>query len=227
MAGTLTSIGTNSGSTGATLAIASTSAAVAAHGTILVCVAEDNTAGIGGSVADAVGNTYVPITGKALNNANTNGFVRAFVATDVIALPIHSAITYTRQTSGVNAVIDATQVTGFTGVATLDSAVTATASGTGTSISVTSGAPSVANELMVGIVGSQSTSFGQEASPLAWSAPPSDTNSTVSHLSGGNRINTGTSAMTYAPTQTSSVWAAIIIGFKGVVSNKGRFFGLF
>jgi uncharacterized protein (TIGR02217 family) len=203
---------------GATLAISGT--AVPTGALIVVIVAEANTTGPGGSVADAVGNTYVSGPSVEMNGSASNGFIQLYYVTSAIALTSGNAITYTKAVSGSNAGITAFYATG---ASPLDSGATATAVGSSSTPSVTSGSPSIAGDLFVAAVGYNSGTAVTFTQDGTWPTPsllaqyyasPSGSNPGPT-LGMGTRVNAGVGTERYAPTLSSThAWAALVVAFK-------------
>ncbi len=231
MAIAVTTIGTaidNVGS-GATLAITVPGGGVPSGALIVVAAGEGLLASYstGGSMTDTAGNTYTQITHT---NIPVGDFAEVFYAKNVTALSSGNSITFTKQTSGDEAVLSAFYATGIDTSGPLDTAVTATATGTSSTPSVTSGTPAIAGELFVACLISQSnTQTYTQDSGNGWAAP-FDTNgfdgtnlgSNVVWVAGGNQVNSGTGTKTFAPTMSILArWAAIVVGFKAAASNTG------
>lgn len=211
MAVAVTDIGTADSFIAATVTIASVTVPVGAS--IVVCVTEGgNSGGLGGSVTDGT-NTYTAVVGANYNNDTTQGFSRIFVKDNAAAIS-NATITYTKKNNNANTCISAFYVTGTGGI---DTAVTASATGNSSTPSVTGGAPTGANEAIVGWVGGNfGLALTQDSTNGAYAAPPDlNENQNSAHSIGGNIIYTGTSARTYAPTTAAgAVWAALMVAFK-------------
>lgn len=220
MAIVVTNIGTIQQAAGASAAVTVPASGVPAGALVIVIAGEDSLTP-GGSVADTAGNTY----SVGASKANVSGFGRIFYAWNVAALVSGNSITYTKQTSGDKVAVSACYATGIqTTSDPIDGAFTATASGSSTSPSVTSGTAAVSGELVVGAsvaLGRDIDTFTQDA---AYSTPPTAINNagagSVNPLvAGGNLVNAGTGAKTYAPTITSRPWSALIVAFAATASD--------
>lgn len=184
-------------------------------------------------MADTNNPTYTLAgTAQFNNNIIANGFGQNFFVPGAAALVSGNNITYTKSVTGSRTGAIFTYVTGLdTTGAVLDTAVTATATGTGTSPSVTSGIPTIVGELFIGcITASDITStaivFTQDTGN-GWAAPPNAASVTgvgppafSLREAGGNQVNSGIGALTFAPTLGSSLpWAAFVFGFKAPATN--------
>lgn len=215
MSVTVTNIGTNTGSTIATVAITVGAGGVPLGSRVIVCVADSSVSALGGSVADTGGNTYTRLTGADNNNVTTNGFGAIFSAPVTTALVNTNTITYTL------ALTAAAAVTAFyiqsLGV---DAAITTVTTGSSTAPSVTGGTPAGSGEFWVGAVsdtGPGTETFTQDATNAAWTTPPIRVGiaTTGPTIAGGAITSNLRTALTYAPTLgTTHPWAAMIVGFK-------------
>lgn len=201
--GTPTSLGTGTNSAGGTIILSTVTAPVGSM--VVVLVAEANTAA--GSVTDSAGNTY---TLAKLINGNPNAQI--FYSSGIAALA-SGTITYTKAASGSNVVISAFYITGAA-ASPLDLATTGT-TGTSTSPSITSAAPAVVNELFV-----TATQWAVASQTLtqdtnhAWAAITLAQGNSLS-ITGGTFVNTGSGALTYAPTiSASETWKQLLVSFK-------------
>lgn len=217
MAISVTTLGTNSNTSGATVAIASLT--IPSGALIFVGSGEGGTNLVGGTVADTPGNTYTQISFKNNNNIGSKGFGQTFYAKNAIALS-SGTITFTKETSGDRAVISGVYATGIDTAAPLDTAVTNTATGSSTAPSVASaGTASQAGNLVIGFAsGNNSVSNFTVNAGNGWSASPdqvaSGTGSTDSQSIGGNQVNAGTGSNTFAVTGPNKEWAAFIAAFS-------------
>lgn len=206
MSFTVTNVGTGTIS-GTSLAI--TVGTTLAIGTeVVVCI---NTGSNGvGTCSDSQSNTYTLIKSQANNNdPNNQGVGGVYHSTLTTALGAADTITYNNISSARFVV----SIFSVTGAGAIDTAVTAASFGASSTPSVTSGAPSVANELFIGIV-TQSNTRGI-VQPGSWTTPPNQ-ESAGGSVGGGNLVNTGTSAETYNPTLSGGAadWAAIIFAYE-------------
>lgn len=211
---TVTAIGHN-GTAGGTSTVTVTGVTVPAGALICVLVEEGLTTTLG-TISDGSSNSYVGISLKQNNNnGGTSGTGNIYYVKNSAALN-NATITYTKAGSG-SACISALYATGIDTVNPLDTAVTATAAGTGTSPSVTSGTPSQAGELFISGVtwpGATGDAFTQD-SGHNWVAPFTYEHTvSFSNCAGGNQVNSGTGTITFAPTIPSHGWAAFVVGFK-------------
>jgi hypothetical protein len=207
----VTSIGTNQNVAGATLTL--TGVTVPAGSLIVVVVAET---GGGGTVADGV-NTYSTATNQV--DAQLTTILTIFFAPN--ATLSAGTITYTKAVSG-----DATNISAFYSSNILtaspqDAAVTASASSTTNTPSVTSGTPAQSGELFVGAVSDTPTTnqtFSQDTTH-GWAAPPNSIQNAGATLllAGGTQVNAGTGTKIFSPTfsggSTPSI-AIAVVGFK-------------
>ena len=154
-------LGTNTGASGATLAI-TTTAAVPAGATIIVIVTEKSTAGTNGSLADGASNTYSTITSGSLAALAADGRGMVFGVTNCKALANGSTITYTRNLSAASCAMTAFYVTGVTGAATFTEAA-ASATGTTGTITVTSGSLGAGRLVIGALMASGSSTAGGSA----------------------------------------------------------------
>ncbi len=209
--GTVTNIGTNANLSGTTVAISNANAK--AGSLIVVACAETNTTGVIGTLADSAGHTYTAVSTIHPNGSNANGSVSIFYCPNCLALS-GGTITYTRNTSGDKASISAFYWTGAATVSPLDTAVTASASGTSATPSVTSGTPTQTNELFVGLcVDNNTVGFTQAA---GWTTPFNSAGGIII-INGAHRTNSALATLTYAPTFPVSVtWCLQVVGFKHV-----------
>ena len=97
MAISITSLGTTSGASGATLALGGCTVPVGAL--IVVCVDENANTASRGTVADDAGNTYTRAIAGNNNAGNANGYGALYYAYNAAALSAQN-ITFTRVTSG-------------------------------------------------------------------------------------------------------------------------------
>jgi hypothetical protein len=196
---------------------------VPAGSTIVVCVAEA-AYNVLDAVADSALNNYAPI----LSVGVPNPFASIYYCANASALVNGNNITFTKGSSTSGAV-SAFYVPGLAG-SPLDVNVSASASGISTPPSVTSGVPVSVGELIIGVVAVASgpgDTFTQDATNAAYAAPPNRDNATsVIEIVGGSVINSGSSALTYAPSITSRRWAALIVGFKTKELSGPDFFGV-
>lgn len=196
----------------------------------LICVfaAEINgTGSFGGSIGDGGANTYTTIAQVFNNGDSSKGWGLLSYVWNSVALTA-ATLVYNKKTSGTNAALAAFYATGIQNVSDpLDALVTATAVGSSSSPSVTSGTPFANGELIVSAVcsfGVLTDSFTQDP---AYASPFDFAHGNAAILAGGNLVDPGLTAKTFAPTITSRPWAAFIVGFKPVpiLGSRGYIFG--
>jgi hypothetical protein len=159
-----------------------------------------------GAVTDTRGNTYTRFL--------TLGGLAVYVSNNSKGILNTNGIAYTK-VDGVSAA----EVTACYSVNTsgffLDTAVTATNTGTNSTPTVTSGTASMRGNLYFGICANDSSrTFTQDAGN-GWASPPSDTGvNNAINLAGGTKTSTGIAAQTFAPTLSgSSPWNVAIFAF--------------
>ena len=220
-----TNIGTAASNSGPTCALTGVNAP--AGSMIVVCVnVDDGTHG--GSCSDSVNGSYTFGTQQLLGGGS-NGYGQFFYFPNSSALS-GATITYTKASSGSYVAMSVFYVTGARSTSPIDTATVATAAGTSTSPSVTSGVPTSQYELMIGFLAFDGNGGGSYTQASGFSTPPNLVSaafpsSLTGVAAGGNELNTSKSAVTFNPTITGSVnyWAAIIFGIipgggAGVVS---------
>src|SRR5258708_3875327 len=108
-------------------------------------------------------------------------------------------ITYTTPGAASAIAMSAFYVVGLDG-STRD--VQGIAGGSSTTPSVTSGVPIGAREFFIGMVSGKllTTSFTQDSTNASWASPPGQISIAAPVLGGGVVLNTGSGALTYAPT---------------------------
>jgi hypothetical protein len=224
-----TNIGTASDVTGAaTVAVTVPVGGVPAGATIFACVGEE-TATVGGSVADSTGNSYARVAGQVNLIGNANG--QLYYAFNVLPLSSGKTVTFTKNTAASNSVLSAFYATStevYNGGDPLDSAVTKSTNGTSGTPTLTSGTPATKNELFVGVLmaqGGSADTFTQDATNAAWATPPVKIRSAAAGndpiIEGGSVKHSSATTLIYAPTITSASWAEIISGFKPPVPYQG------
>jgi hypothetical protein len=196
--------------TGTSISITVPGGGVPAGATLVACIRDNGSSGVIGTMSDSASNSYAKGPNGSQNNAGIIGGA-LFYAYNVAALTSGQSITYT--TTGAS---DALRLVAFyvTGLlersSPLDSAVSNSTFGTSATPSVASGAPSISGELFVACVVTNSTSFTQDSTDAAWATPPD----TQTSLDGGSVINSGTGALTYAPSTANAPWLELIAAFK-------------
>lgn len=205
-----TSIGTNTSTSGPTVAVTVAAGGVPAGALIVVCVGEISGTAVGQSVTDTAGNTYTSYS--ITQFSSLSAFGNLFYAYNVLALSSGNTITYTKDTSGDDVAITAFYATGVLRTGSpADGA--GGASGSGTSPSTTSNLPSASGDLMVGFVavkGPSSDTFTQDAS---FSTPPVRASSSNIYVAGGTLV-IGAGTQAYAPTITSRAYGVMYALFK-------------
>ncbi|HET8921344.1 MAG TPA: hypothetical protein VFN27_16915 [Xanthobacteraceae bacterium] len=209
-------LGQQTGTT-ATLAVTVPAGGVPAGALICVAVAERSTT-IGGSMADSASNPYTQILGEV---ATARGYSALFYAWNAAALAAGQTITWTKQNTTDTGAMTAFYATGIvTDKDPHDSAVDAVATGATTTPSVTSGTPADTGEFIVGILGQTAVSAYTQDTAHGFGTPPvtaSLSNATPAEIDGGSQINSGASAVTFAPTIGSATqWSIGITGFRAI-----------
>lgn len=222
----ITDLNTGSSSSGATAALFSFSS-IPIGSLVVVGVTDASVGSSGGSMTDSGGNTYTSVGATALNGNTANGFAQIFYSRLTAVIPAFGTITYTKKTTGSKAVVSGLAATGSQ-ASPLDTAVTATSSGSGVGASVTSGTPSVPNELLVGWIGGSAAMTKDPAN--GWTSPPLAAQATGATAAdragvGAQQTHGGTSTVIHAPVTGAGVnWANIIVGFKPTVVVGGKLF---
>jgi hypothetical protein len=224
MSVTVTNIGSNSGTAISTLVVTVPAGGVPAKAHIVVCIADNGSSGAGGSVTDTAGNTYLGAgnNGGNIYNVNSAGATKVTAAVfrerTGLALNQNDTITYTLTTGATAADMSAFYVTGLANVGSDNvSFNNTTATGNSATPSVTSGTPRDFGEFCVGIVGAATvvSTFTQDSTNAAWASPPGQISLAGPVLVGGNVVNVGKTALTYAPTfNITDQWAATIVGYQ-------------
>jgi len=186
---------------------------VPAGATIIVAVRESTTTTnpTSGSVTDSAGNSYT-LSGAIVNTAGRTGI---WYCQNCLTIASAGTITYTK----TGATTDPTVICAgyITGIGAYDSAVFASSVSNSnvTTLTVTSGTPSVAGELFVAFMGVQ-VSETTITNDLYWASPPFDAAvSTTPCPIGGFRLNAGNGALTYVPSWgTTGTCAGAVIGFQ-------------
>lgn len=218
MAISVTNIAANFSTTGATVAIAVPAGGVPATALICVAICDRSSAAPAGSVVDTKGNSYAAVIGASRGGVTSNGFGRVFRAYNAVALVSGNAITYTKAVSGSRAAITAFYATGILNTADpADASVSASSVGSSTTPSVISGAPGATGELFVGAIALPGNVSAPQP-PGDWNAflgSQTGTSTTDALISGGWKINLGTTALPFAPTLASSGnWADLVCSFR-------------
>lgn len=207
-------LGTSNNASGATLTL--TGVTVPA-GSLIVVVTNEASGTAAGTLSDGGSNTYGTATGQSVGASS--GWTNVYYAWNSVALN-NATLTFTKQVSGRVASMSALYATNVqTSSDPLDTAVTAKASGTTSTPSVTSGTPAVANELVVGVLGVNNASALTYTQPAtsAFAAPlTANTGQATAQLGGGSLVNFSTATIVFNPTLsgTPTANAAIVVAFK-------------
>ena len=212
-------IGTNTGASGATLAITVGAAGVPVGSTIFVLVTEKSTSGTDGTLADTAGNSYSKLTSGSLAGTAANGRGILFAVTNCKALVNTNTITYTRNLSAASCAISAFYASGVTGAATFTEAL-ATATGTTGTITVTSGSLGTARLVLGALFASGTTTGGGNATftnAANFTTPPNEATtggSAGSRVDGGKLFKAASGTQVYAPTLSSTAqqWFLAVLG---------------
>jgi|GEM_PF-705386 len=185
-------------------------------GALIVVLVTDNGNLTVGSMADGSNGNY-SLAASLLFAPGFGAVGSVFYFQNSAALA-NATITYTARNAANSLTMTAFYVTGMQLAGALDAAVIASALGTSTAPSVTSGVPAAANELIVGAsFNLDPSSAGPTYTQAAgFSTPPTAKMFTGnSGTAGGILVDTANSAKTFAPTLSASVpWAAIVVGFQ-------------
>lgn len=176
---------------------------------------ENNSTTTLGTIGDGTnGYSQLPILNGQTNPASQASYVQGCTAL------LSGTITYTKHAINQTAALSAFYATGIVASGALDTNVTATASGSGTTPSVTSGTPQQVGELFVAV---HSNSGSASTADPNWPAPPDADTGQAVHIFGGNLINPGTGTKTYNPTGNQTRWNAATYGFFAApaIDNSG------
>jgi hypothetical protein len=180
-----------------------------------------------GRAFDSVGNQYQLLTYRYQNNGVASGLGALYYcpATQA-ALASAQTISYTLGLSGDTCALSAFYATGQLGTNdTVDWSVLRTATGASATPSVASGVATTPGELFVGwLAWDNASTVTQDNLHAPWSTPPNLVNISTNTFNGfgGNFVNSGTTAKTYAPTMgTGQSWAIFIAGFRPAVVAVG------
>lgn len=216
----VTSIGSNSNITGATLT--QSTGVIPAGASIVVCVQEFGSSSAN-NMSDSVNGAYTLVNSQSDVTGPSVTAVFAFLNSAAIS---SGTITYTKNQGNAHVVLWGAYAINLTG--SVDAAVTtgsSSAAGAPPVVNVTSGTPASANELFVACTGGQTSptqGYTQDTSH-GWIAPPfslinSGVTNADSWLAGGYLVNSGTGTKTFNPTITngggSRVADTVIIGIK-------------
>jgi hypothetical protein len=183
-------------------------------GACVVCVVCEATATTAGSVSDGGTNTYTLAASQTLTGG---GILMVFIAYNCTAMGT-CTLTYTKNNTANNASIASFfSMMPITSGSPVDSAVTASAAGSTTTPSVTSGTPGQANELIIAVCGYNSTGTATTQAPGFMGGPPDTvTGKTNCQILGGYVMQNAAATETYAPTLPATMTgnAVIILGLK-------------
>lgn len=190
---------------------------IAVGSLVVVCIFDRST-GAPGSLADSKGNSYSLINSVSPAGTAANGLALCYYSVLATALTNAGAdsITYTKGVGGtVNAGMSVVAASNPVGAPILDTAVNATANGTGTATAITSGVPVVAGELFFEWIGSNGLEAWTLDTAHGWAVPPASFSVTSCAGCGGNQVNAGTGTKTGGPTLgTSRAWGLMTFGFN-------------
>lgn len=219
------SLGSNTNTSGATLAITIGAGGVPKGCAIFVFVTEKTTNAVNGTTADTASNTYAAINSGALAATTADGRGIIFASNNSAALVNTNTITYTKNLSGSNCAMSAFYVTGQTSATTFTEGATSATGTTGT-ITTTSGTLSV-GDLVVGVLcDSGSTAAGAAATftnASGFVTPPVEGNSGTAaagnaRVDGGNKVTQVSGTVVYNPTLSSTAQQWIVFVF-GVIAS--------
>jgi len=189
---------------------------------------------INGAVSDPHNASYIAIDGQYNWGNQTYGYGRIYYCYNSAALSSGDLITLTLPQAAAHLKMSAFYWTDAeTASDPRDYAVTATTTGISSAnplFSLTSGIPSKAGDLMLGVVttspnsgGAAGNWYGQDTAH-GWSGPPPLESgylppySCFAEIDGGTQINAGTGAVTFSPgnpaEQSNLTYAAWVVGFK-------------
>ncbi len=222
-------IGTNyvaSASVGS--AVTLTGVTLPAGSLIVVLVNEFNTTSFG-TMSDGV-NTYQSVTQTESSGPSANAIFYAYTTGALSS----ATISYTKQ-GGDSCALSAVYATGISPSNQLDTNVTTKFTSSAANppvVSLASGAPSMAGELFIALLGGQNNgtnAFTQDSAD-GWSSPPNAVDfggSQTGHgqVAGGYLINSDTGSKVWAPTESSGsgprTAVGIIVGFKPLAPAVG------
>lgn len=206
----VTHIGTSSNST---IAIG---VDIPASALIVVGVYDSNNAASNvGTLSDTVNGAHTLGPNANNNGATANGAAKIFYFWNSAAIGSGTGASINYSVGAGTRRMSAFYATGIQTSADPGEA-SATATGASAAPSVTSGSPTAAGELFVGLVGNTGNfAFTQDAA-LAWATPPNGSYGISGPgIRGGSVVNAGGTALTYAPTLGGSTnWAALVLAFK-------------
>jgi hypothetical protein len=175
-----------------------------------VFIFDSNTSVTSATVTDSKSNTYT--LAASIQVTGGNGWILLFYSFLTTPLTTSDTIVYTGAAgfTSSNMTISASLVNGtFT---TLDGATTATATSFSGNFSVAgAGSASVANEINFGLT-TNAAGNANTITSAGWNTTPPSSPS--AGFTPAWQVNTGTSALTFAGTLSSTAWAALIVSFK-------------
>src|SRR6266404_3422346 len=209
---TVTNIGSANGVGAQSVTVPAAGVPAGAH--IIVIGCDNGTGSLGnsnGTATDSAGNTYSSIATIPVGTGVELSFLRSRPgAGGGLALVSGNTVTYTPGTGGTVCSVSVFWVSGLAATGS-DNAALGTNSGTSSSPTVTSGSPTGRGEFFIAAVAGSTliTTYNQDNS---WSSPPGIISTAAPVLGGGNQINAGSGALTYAPTfDTSDNWVAAVL----------------
>ena len=213
-AGAITNLGFGHSASGS---VAVTVGAACAIGDTVFVIANSDGTNVPG-VTDSGSNTWTQIGSTLnLNGSSANG--NATLWYSVLTTGLTSGVsTITNTTSGAGSTqLNCSKITGLS-AAPLDTAVTATATGTGASPTVTSGTPAQSGECFVAGVSYRTSATFTQDTGNGWAAPPNlgptGTSGPTISIGGGSQLNSGSGTKTFAPTIGAVTYAIYVVGFK-------------
>src|SRR6266404_1104646 len=209
---TVTNIGSANGVGAQSVTVPTAGVPAGAH--IIVIGCDNGTGSLGnsnGTATDSAGNTYSSIATIPVGTGVELSFLRSRSGNGGgLALVSGNTVTYTPGTGGTVCSVSVFWVSGLAATGS-DNAALGTNSGTSSSPTVTSGSPTGRGEFFIAAVAGSTliTTYNQDNS---WSSPPGIISTAAPVLGGGNQINAGSGALTYAPTfDTSDNWVAAVL----------------
>lgn len=185
---------------------------IPAGGTIIVFAAEDGTTS-GGSVTDSAGNVYTAVLTINPNGNAANGFLRCYKCVNNLQIACPGTITYTPNSVGVKGAFAWYAISQAKG--DLDATTQKSSTGTGTSISLASGIPTVAHEMLLAAIHTVSTGWaftgnfatnGNTVDTLTLTAWQEITNAVAAPTAAAKTLT--------ASSATTGLWCAMIVGVK-------------
>lgn len=223
MAISVTGIATGTGGVSSTTFSITVPAGGVPSGALLLAFLSSASASGTPTISDTASNSFTSFGLQYGNGIAANGYAQPWYAKNCNALSSGNTIVFTYVANFGGASGSAIYATGIDTTAPLDTSVTATAGGSSTTPSVTSGTPGVAGELFVSWVflkNLNGLTTATNDTGHGWTAPFSKVaGGAYSHHYAGYQINSGSSAITYAPTfSVTGTWATGVAGFKAAVT---------